>query len=340
MITIDGRTGEGGGQMLRTSLALSLLTGKPFQMSNVRGRRKKPGLLRQHLTALEAAAAVGGAAVTGDHIGSGEVSFAPTRLTGGSYTFAVGSAGSAMLVLQTVLPALLRADGPSDLVLEGGTHNPAAPPFDFLDRAFLPLLRRMGVEISAELERPGFYPAGGGRARVHIEPCPRLGRLELVARGKLVKATATAVISGLPGEVAERELATLGARLGWPREALMQRSIRTARGPGNVLVAVLEHEHVTEVFAGFGERGKPAEKVASEVADEVEAYLSAGVPVGQHMADQLLLPMAMGEGGVFVTLAPTPHTTTQIATIRAFLERDVGVRPLEGGAWEMRVGAA
>ena len=166
MLTIDGSAGEGGGQILRSTLALSLCTGTPVRITGIRAKRDRPGLMRQHLTALRAAAEVGRAEVSGAELGSREVAFHPRGAAPGEYAFNVGSAGSATLVLQTVLPALLSASAPSDLLLEGGTHNPLAPPFEFLDRAFLPLIARMGPRVSATLEARGFYPAGGGRIRV------------------------------------------------------------------------------------------------------------------------------------------------------------------------------
>src|SRR5262245_60443308 len=174
MEVIDGSQGEGGGQILRTALALSLVTGAPFRVEKIRAGRQKPGLLRQHLTAVTAAVEIGGAAVEGATLGSRELSFRPGSVRPGAYRFAVGTAGSAALVLQTVLPALLTATGPSTVVVEGGTHNPHAPPFDFLALAFLPLLARMGARAQATLDRPGFYPAGGGQLTVEITPAPAL----------------------------------------------------------------------------------------------------------------------------------------------------------------------
>ena len=170
MLTINGSQGEGGGQILRTALAMSLVTGKPFRIVRIRAGRKKPGLLRQHLTAVQAAAQIGQATVEGAAIGSQELTFTPGEIRPGEYRFAVGTAGSATLVLQAVLPALLTAPGLSVLTLEGGTHNPFAPPFDFLHRSYLPLVNRMGPTVEARLERPGFYPAGGGKFVVTVEP--------------------------------------------------------------------------------------------------------------------------------------------------------------------------
>jgi hypothetical protein len=157
MIRIDGSLGEGGGQILRNSLSLSLATGKPFRIENIRAGRERPGLLRQHLTAVLAAVEVGGAGVEGATLGSTAVTFSPGKVRAGDYRFAVGTAGSGTLVLQTVLPALLTADAPSHIAIEGGTHNSAAPPFDFLDRAFLPLIERMGPKVRLQFERFGFY---------------------------------------------------------------------------------------------------------------------------------------------------------------------------------------
>src|SRR5437867_958993 len=163
MLLIDGSQGEGGGQILRTALGLSLVTGTPIRIEKIRAGRAKPGLLRQHLTAVNAATAIGAVDVEGATLGSQELTFRPGTVKPGEYRFAVGTAGSTGLVLQTVLPPLLTAPGPSTLTLEGGTHNPTAPPFDFLARAFLPLISRMGPSATARLERPGFYPAGGGQ---------------------------------------------------------------------------------------------------------------------------------------------------------------------------------
>src|SRR5258705_2280598 len=195
MLTIDGSFGEGGGQILRTALALSLVTGKPFRIENIRAGRKNPGLLRQHLTAVNAATEISRSEVMGAAIGSRELTFAPGSVVAGTYAFAVGTAGSTTLVLQTVLPALLVASGTSKVILEGGTHNPFAPPFDFLEKTFLPLVNRMGPQVTAELERPGFYPAGGGRMNVTVEPADALRELALPARGEVRARRAKAVVA-------------------------------------------------------------------------------------------------------------------------------------------------
>ncbi len=337
MICIDGSFGEGGGQILRTSLALSLLTGKAFEIRNIRSGRRKPGLMRQHHTALEAAQKIGNADVQGGHIGSGTVIFVPGPVQPGYWHFSVGTAGSCTLVLQTVLPALLTADGESDLLLEGGTHNPFAPPFDFLDRTFLPLVNSMGPEVTATLFRPGFYPAGGGRFRVSVRPCQKLTHLHLTERGNILSQSARAIVAKLPRHIAERELGVIQKKLSWPSECLHIEQAGDSHGPGNVLCAELESEQVTEVFTAFGERGVTAEKVAEKVVKSVREYLTADVPVGPHLADQLLIPMAMAGGGRFRTLAPTLHTTTNMEIIRKFLEVDIRAEHSESGAWEISV---
>ena len=227
MLTIDGTFGEGGGQILRTALALSLVTGKPFRIENIRAGRRNPGLLRQHLTAVNAATEISHAEVTGAAIGSRELTFAPGSVVSGVYSFAVGTAGSTTLVLQTVLPALLVASGKSKVILEGGTHNPFAPPFDFLEKSFLPLVNRMGPRVTAELERPGFYPAGGGRMSVTVEPVIALQRLDLQVRGEVLDRRARAVVANLPISIAERELNVIARKMSWPREWMKAESVGT-----------------------------------------------------------------------------------------------------------------
>jgi RNA 3'-terminal phosphate cyclase (ATP) len=337
LITIDGSFGEGGGQILRTSLALSLVTGKPFCMENIRARREKPGLLRQHLTAVNAAAEVGQAKVEGNTIGSLKLSFAPCAVAAGVYHWAVGTAGSATLVLQTVLPCLLTADKASELVLEGGTHNPFAPPFDFLEQAFLPIVNRMGPRVSAKLDRPGFYPAGGGQFTVAIEPAKSLSRLELTERGEIVKHEGRAVVSQLPRKIAETELAVLQTKLSWGAECFRAEDVAHPRGPGNVLICTVASRNITEVFTGFGERGVPAERVALAAAEEVREYLSAGVPVGRHLADQLMIPMALAGGGTFRTLPPTRHALTNIEILKQFLNVAITVTKRDRLVWDVEL---
>lgn len=322
-IDLDGSHGEGGGQILRSALSLSLCTGKPFRLLNVRQNRDKPGLRPQHLMAVQAAALLGGAEVTGAAVGSRELTFRPqlfgSSIAAGAYRFDVGTAGSAPLVLQTVLPALLGTTGVSTVTIVGGTYNPKAPPFDFIDRVFAPLLTRLGADVRVRLDRPGFYPAGGGQLVAEITPCARLARLDLRERGPIHSRRATAVSARLPAHVAERELTALRQHLGWPLDCFATRLIARSASPGNVVLIEIVSANVTELFSSVGERGVAAEEVARRAASEASAYLQAAVPVGEHLADQLLLPLALGHGGVFRTGTPSLHTRTQVDVIRRFL---------------------
>jgi len=318
-IRIDGAQGEGGGQILRSSLALSLATGRPLAIENIRAGREKPGMLRQHLTAVLAAARIGGAATEGAAIGARTLRFAPTESVAGDHEFAIGTAGSTTLVLQTILFALVGADRPSRVRLSGGTHNPFAPPFDFLARSYAPLLRRMGAEVELELERPGFHPAGGGAISARVTPHGPLRPLDLLDRGEVRAIRAAIWISALPVSIAEREAEEIARGLGIAREAIEVRSVVDPVGPGNAVVIEIETESHTEVFTGFGRVGSAAEKVAREVVDEARRYLARSVPVGPHLADQLLLPLALAGGGSFRTCAPTRHTRTHADLIERFL---------------------
>jgi RNA 3'-terminal phosphate cyclase (ATP) len=242
-----------------------------------------------------------------------------------------------MLVLQTVLPALFRAPAPSTITLEGGTHNPMAPPFDFLDLAYLPLVRRMGPDITATLVTPGFYPAGGGLVRISVAPAPALAPLTLLSRGEIRGRSAVATVSNLPSAVAMRELDAAAAVLGWEPGCFRPRVLTGGHGPGNVLTIAVESEHVTEVFTGFGEKGVRAETVATKVAEEARAYLAAGVPVGEHLADQLLLPMALAGRGAFRTVRPSSHTTTHLGLLRDLLGLRASVEQISEDAWHVEI---
>lgn len=318
MIVLDGSHGEGGGQILRTALALALVTGKAFRMERIRARRAKPGLQRQHLTAVLAAAEVGHAALEGASLGSQQLVFRPREIRPGNYRFAIGTAGSATLVLQTVLPALWSAAGPSQIELEGGTHNPLAPPFDFLKRIFLPLVERMGPRITARLERHGFYPAGGGRATVNIEPQP-LRPMELLERGPVIHRQARVLLSRLPRSIGQREAAAVCRGLDWPAESATIEEVDSP-GPGNAVLVEIVCQQATELFSAFGQRGVPAEVVAEDVVRQARRWLEADVPVGEHLADQLLLPLALAGGGRFRTVAPSSHFDTNRHTITQFLD--------------------
>jgi len=337
MVIIDGSIGEGGGQILRTALALSICTGTPFKIEKIRAGRQKPGLLRQHLMAVNAAAAICGATVDGVAMASQQLTFTPGKVRPGDYTFAIGTAGSTTLVLQTVLAPLLTADGPSCLTIEGGTHNPFAPPIDFLEKAFLPLINRMGPKVDVTLERAGFYPAGGGRIVARIQPAAKLSPLHIPARGEITGRLAKAVVAALPGDIAKRELEKVEKMLGWSGEQLQICQLPREWGPGNLLTLEIASEHVTEVFTGFGMKGVTAEAVAEQAVQEARRYLAANVPVGECLADQLLLPLALAGGGSFVTLAPSRHTKTNIEVIQRFLPMQFSLQEISRDVWRVEI---
>lgn len=328
MLKLDGSQGEGGGQILRTSLALSMCLGKPFQIYNIRAARAKPGLQPQHLAAVHAATCIARAEVKGAELGSQRLSFIPSEVEGGEYRFAIGTAGSTTLLLQTLLPALSRARHASRVVLQGGTHNPMAPPFEFLNYAFLSLINRMGPTVKARLIRPGYVPAGEGELDITIQPASRLQPLNIQQRGKVIETRAEVLLSHLPDHIAERELAIIAGLLQLPQSSLHVHMDTSAIGPGNCVSVIIRAEEITEVFTALGKRGLPAEKVASQVVNEVRKYLASEVPVGHYLADQLLLPLALAGSGSFVTGPPSLHTTTNMAVIEQFTQKPFTLKNL------------
>jgi len=321
MIIIDGSEGEGGGQVVRNALALSLVTGQSFRIINIRGGREKPGLMRQHLTAVEAACAIGDAACEGVSVGSSEIAFTPGRTAPGEYRFAVGTAGSTSLVLQTVLMPLLLADAPSRLVLEGGTHNMMAPPFEFIERAFLPIVNSMGPQVSVRLTRHGFFPRGGGRIEIDITP-GKFVPIDCLDRGALKSVSGTALFAALPVDIAEREIETARALLpDWPVEAFSVRQLPEEQGPGNVLLLEAVFEHATEIVTGFGKLGVSAESLAKTAAQRMAGFLASDAFAGPYLADQLLLPFALAGGGSFTTVKPSQHARTAAAVIEQFTDQ-------------------
>ncbi|WP_455203458.1 RNA 3'-terminal phosphate cyclase [Kaarinaea lacus] len=320
LIHLDGSQGEGGGQILRTSLALSICLGKPFKIENIRANRRRPGLMRQHLTAVKAAAQISNAQVEGDELNSQQLIFKPNEVQAGEYHFAIGTAGSATLVLQTILVPLLFAKGTSKVSIEGGTHNPLAPPFDFLRHAYFPLLERMGAKINAKLVRPGFFPAGGGRIEVEVEPVAKLQPLSLTERGEIIEKKAQVMFSALPFHIVERELKVLKQKLNWPENCYAVQTLDADYGPGNVITVTVKCENVCEVFTGFGQKGIKAEAVANNVVKDVRRYIASDAPVEEHLSDQLLLPLALAGSGEYVTVTPSRHTLTNIDVIQHFMD--------------------
>ncbi len=343
IIALDGAQGEGGGQILRSALSLSMITGQPFEMSGIRAGRAKPGLLRQHLTAVRAATEICGAQVNGDELGSQQLRFTPGPIRGGEYRFAIGSAGSCMLVLQTVLPALWFADGSSRVEVHGGTHNQAAPSADFICRVWEPLLARMGISQRTTLIKHGFYPAGGGAAATVVEPATSLGGLTQISRGETLRTTAEALLAAVPYHVGEREVATLEAHFPqaeknvvaleahFPQAEKNVVALEGGCGPGNALSLMIQSEQLTELFAAFGVKGTSAEAVANQVAHEARRYLASPAAVGEHLADQLILPLALAGEGAFTVARASAHLLTNIVVVERFLPVRFSCEATESG---------
>ncbi|MBN8417374.1 MAG: RNA 3'-terminal phosphate cyclase [Verrucomicrobia bacterium] len=327
---------SGGGQILRSSLSLSLATGQPFRMTNIRGKRPKPGLMRQHLTCVKAAAAVCDASVDGAELGSVELVFRPGKVMAGDYSFAIGSGGSTTLVLQTLLPALLHAEKPSTLRIEGGTHNPMAPPFEFIEQCYLPVIQSMGVKAAATLERPGFMQAGGGVITAEIHPIKKWKKLKLTERGDAMETFGRVLHAHLHRDIAEREIAAATQLLEWPANHIELRYANDSTGPGNAILLGARFANVCEITSGIAQQGKSSESVATGAAKSLRSYLASPAPVGAHLADQLLLPMALAGGGLFHTLTITDHTLTNIALIEQFLPVKFTIEDLKPGVKKIR----
>lgn len=329
MIEIDGSKGEGGGQIVRSSLALAAVTGQPLRLFNIRSGRKTPGLLRQHLAGVRAMGKICGADVTGAQLGDNQLTFTPGRPQGGHYSFEVGSAGSAVLVAQTVLPALLHAENSSTVTIGGGTHAAWAPPFDFFQRCFLPALSKMGASVSAEIESYGFYPAGGGKLTLNVDPIRKWRGLSLNERRGRLEPSVLALVAQIPVSVAERECDVIRRKMEWPKSAFESRSVEQSGGPGNVVMIECGFEDTRELFIGFGKKGVKAERVARGVLKEAKQFLTSGVPVGMYLADQLLLPMGIAASHGFhseiLTSSLTLHSQTHIDVLKQFLKIGINV---------------
>lgn len=332
LIKIDGSFGEGGGQILRSSLALSIITGKPVSIEKIRAGRKEPGLRPQHLTSVKAAAQISAGHVEGAEIGSRSLTFTPGQLTAGNYYFDVGTAGSTALILQTVLPPLMVADRPSTISIKGGTHNPMAPTIDFLRDTFLKVLEKIGPKVDLTLDSFGFYPKGGGKITARITPQSTLNRIELSQVLVIEKIRARAVVVNLPMHIGERELDTIAAVIpALARESSAVDVSSNSIGQGNFVTIQVESEQLTETITGLGKRGVRAEDVATFAAEEARQYMRSGAPVFHYLADQLILPMSLAGGGAFLTSAPSLHTTTNIEIVRKFLPVDIKLSELPGG---------
>ena len=344
MIEIDGSHGEGGGQVLRTALSLSCLSGKPFRIVNIRKGRKKPGLAPQHLASVRAAREISGAQVSGDRQGSVELVFSPGEVRGGDFSLDVGTAGSTLLVLQTILPPLLFAREKSTVTIRGGTHVPGSPSFHHAAFALLPTLRRLGLHVSLDIETYGFYPRGGGKIRAGILPADRVLPLRIAERGKVQAIRGWSGVGALPLSIAKRQRdaanRAIGSRL---RDGTFPTEIEVlsvpVTGQGTFLFLSVETDHAVAGFASLGERGKRAEDVGEEAAASLAAYCETRAALGPHLPDQIVLYLATcKEGSSFTTSRVTEHLATNLWTIGQFREFRCSVEGEVGMPGTVRIG--
>ncbi|MCR4438533.1 MAG: RNA 3'-terminal phosphate cyclase [bacterium] len=339
MLVLDGSMGEGGGQVLRSALTLSLLTGKSFEIQNIRARRPKPGLVAQHLKAIEAAVAVGQAQVQGAALGSTTLRFAPGVLRPGTYRIDIGTAGSTSLVAQTVAVPLARCAARSVLTITGGTHVPWSPCFHFLQLHWLPLLSQAGFRISMELERGGFYPEGGGLVRMVVEPAGPVRPLGRTERGELRKVTGVSAVARPDKSIAERQrrqalrrLAAIGIH------AEIELLSLPAPSPGTFLLLLASFAQSQCCYYALGERGKPAERVADEAVSQLERFLATDAAVDEYVADQLVIPLLLAEGLSELRVARlSRHLLTNIEVVRSFLPVVIEVAGQEGEPGSVRI---
>jgi RNA 3'-terminal phosphate cyclase (ATP) len=327
MIQIDGSLGEGGGQVLRSSLTLSAMTGQEFRIVNIRAKRKNPGLRHQHLNAVQAAAEICGADVSGGKIGSQEITLYPDKIRAGKYRFDIGTAGSTSLILQTVLLPLNKADEPSTVTITGGTHVPWSPCFHYLDLNYLPFLWRVGLDVHLRMEKAGFYPNGGGQIRATIEPSKTISPLQLLMRGRLLEIRGISAVANLARNIATRQRRQVIGRLGrrFPLNDIRVVDI-PASSPGSLILLLAEFEQSQVCYFALGQKGKSADKVADEAIGEFEAFIATDGVVDQYLADQLLLPLAFADGpSEIFTSQVTEHLVTNAEVIGAFIPVEIKI---------------
>ncbi len=331
MLELDGSHGEGGGQLVRTACALSALTGTAVRLHDVRARRSPPGLAPQHLAAVRAVGALCGAELEGAGLRAREFTFRPGPIRAGAFRFDVGTAGAVTLVLQACLPVACAAPAPVSLTITGGTDVRAAPPLDYLRLVFLPLLVRLGLEVTLEIGRRGYYPRGGGEVTLHVEP-RRPRPLAIETPGKLMALGGSAHCANLPAHIVERMRAAALAILG--REAEAQIAARVlgadeATGPGGAIVLWARTEQALLGAAAVAERGVPAERLGEQAARELRAALDAGATLDLHAADQLLVYLAQSTGpSLFTVERATSHLQTVMWVIEQFLPARFRLRPV------------
>jgi len=329
ILIIDGSFGEGGGQIIRSSLALSMITLRPIEIHSIRAGRKNGGLRNQHLTSVNAAAEICNADVTGNRLGSTRITFTPNTIKAGNYTFATGSAGSTFLVFQTIFPALMIQKEESHLVIRGGTHNLKAPPAEFIEHSFLGTMKKLGVKSSLKLNRYGFYPKGGGEVEISITPS-ELNSVDFTELSPITTIEAQPVVVRQPRTVADSQAEAILALL---PNAEITPLFPKAVGPGNsVSISVIRNE-IRQVFTGFGKRNCSPAIIARVVAQRALAHSEADYFCDSHLTDQLMIPLLLAGGGTFTCPKPTLHATTNAEVIRMFTDKEITFREIDSGKW-------
>ncbi len=335
MIEIDGSQGEGGGQILRTALSLSMITGKAFTLGNIRAGRKKPGLMRQHLVCVQAAERISHATAQGASLNSQHLVFQPQQVQAGHYNFQIGSAGSTTLVFQTLLPALLMQKEASHISIQGGTHNPLAPTADFISQCFLPTLAKIGISVDFKLQQAGFFPIGAGLITADIHPWQYRQTLDLCDCGEVERIESFAGCLNLDKtDINQRELDTLARKLN-----IDQAHHMTLKGisQGNTLAVLIKFNQHQQLFTSLGSINRSAERVANELAQQVKQYLACDAAVDEYLADQLLLPLALGSGGSFSSQTISEHTRTQATMIQHFIDCHIEFKQTATSCWKIDV---
>lgn len=340
-LVIDGAQGEGGGQVLRTALTLSILTKTPIELINIRANRHRPGLLRQHFTAVKAAQEISNAKTEGVELGAKRIRFSPSEVKSGDYNFVIGTAGSTVLVAQTIVPLLALAKTPSSITFEGGTHNGMSPSLCFFKESYLAVLKEMGVNTSVKTRSLGFYPAGGGKWQLIIEPTNKLKTLALLTAGsdfekEQKNCSFKALMSGLPDSIGQTEVTTGRKALCW-NEAIGEVERHKTNGPGNSFQTKIKGDVFTSLFEQIGELGVSSDRVAKRCVGRVKKFLKAEAAIEEHLADQLLLPMVLAGSGEFTTTEPSLHTKTNIDVIKQFLDVRIQIEQETKDRWRVKV---
>ena len=328
MINVDGSIGEGGGQVLRTCLSLSLITNTAFYISNIRAGRKKPGLSAQHLKSVEAAARIGKASVEGAHLRSTSLFFSPDKIEAGNFKIEIGTAGSTSLLLQSICIPLCLANANSNITITGGTHVPWSPSFDYLKHNWSTFLNKFGYDVSLDLQTAGFYPQGGGQIVANIRPSKSINSLNLTERGKLIQIRGYSAVANLNRKIAVRQRQQVLRRIGYRYKLNDIRIIDLdARNKGTTICLIGEFEHSQCCYFALGELGKPAEKVADEAVDQMEKFLATDAAIDEFLADQILLPLSLADNkSTFTTAKITNHLITNAKVIEQFLPVTINIR--------------